>query len=617
MKRPLHIWSVFAAVLLLAVALFGWLSAAVLRLDDAQRQHLAEAEREEKVRLALWRMDSALAVLVATEDTRSPLEYQAFHSPPRAWAPDNTSIPTGRFLLPSPLMTAASTNTRLHFEFGADRMPVSPQVPPPSFRPLALDEGLSVESLLQASNRLAVVAGKLRQLKPTGTETAWTEALSRAAEAGVTNAVSPAGPAGSAPWVASGLGNYANELPEQQQFLNRSEATARQSVLNNMQVQQRNGYGFNDRTLSQQGSTTDADVPRSVGRVSPVWMGDDLFLARRVDFAANHRIQAVWLDGQAIRSGLLASVADLVPGARLLAVEPDAPVDDPRRLATVPLRLDPGSVAATPGSPWTALRIALWAAWGGLLVAAGALAVTLHGVLALSERRAEFVSAVTHELRTPLTTFRLYSEMLADGMVPDEEQRKRYLTTLCAESSRLGHLVENVLAYARLERGGSQYRRETLTLEALVHRVSPRLKERAELAGMAFVVEVAPPLATQTVTVDPGVVEQILFNLVDNAAKYGLGESSPGCLRLEALPESGKFVGLRVRDEGRGISPDVVGRLFEPFHRSAEKAAGSAPGVGLGLALSRKLSRSLGGELRQDRSVPSGTAFVLSLATAT
>jgi signal transduction histidine kinase len=384
-----------------------------------------------------------------------------------------------------------------------------------------------------------------------------------------------------------------------------------------MQVQQRNGYGFNDRTLSQQGSTTDADVPRSVGRVCPVWMGDDLFLARRVDFAANHRIQAVWLDGQAIRSGLLASVADLVPGARLLAVEPDAPVDDPRRLATVPLRLDPGSVAATPGSPWTALRIALWAAWGGLLVAAGALAVTLHGVLALSERRAEFVSAVTHELRTPLTTFRLYSEMLADGMVPDEEQRKRYLTTLCAESSRLGHLVENVLAYARLERGGSQYRRETLTLEALVHRVSPRLKERAELAGMAFVVEVAPPLATQTVTVDPGVVEQILFNLVDNAAKYGLGESSPGCLRLEALPESGKFVGLRVRDEGRGISPDVVGRLFEPFHRSAEKAAGSAPGVGLGLALSRKLSRSLGGELRQDRSVPSGTAFVLSLATAT
>jgi signal transduction histidine kinase len=313
---------------------------------------------------------------------------------------------------------------------------------------------------------------------------------------------------------------------------------------------------------------------------------------------------------------LLASVADLVPGARLMAVEPGAPLDDPRRLATVPLRLDPGSVATTPGSPWTALRMALWAAWGGLLVAAGALAVTLHGVLALSERRAEFVSAVTHELRTPLTTFRLYSEMLADGMVPDEEQRKRYLTTLCAESSRLGHLVENVLAYARLERGGSQYRRETLTLEALVQRVYPRLKERAELAGMRFVVEVAAPLATQTVTVDPGVVEQILFNLVDNAAKYGLGESSPGCLRLEALPESGKFVGLRVRDEGRGISPDVVGRLFEPFHRSAEKAAGSAPGVGLGLSLSRKLSRSLGGDLRQDRSVPSGTAFVLSLTTA-
>ena len=127
MKRPLHIWSVFIAVLLLAVALFAWLSAAVLRLDDAQRRYLAEAEREEKVRLALWRMDSVLAVLVATEDARSPLEYQAFHSPRRAWAPDNKSIPTGRFLLPSPLMTAASTNTRLHFEFGPERIPVSPR----------------------------------------------------------------------------------------------------------------------------------------------------------------------------------------------------------------------------------------------------------------------------------------------------------------------------------------------------------------------------------------------------------------------------------------------------------------------------------------------------------
>lgn len=263
------------------------------------------------------------------------------------------------------------------------------------------------------------------------------------------------------------------------------------------------------------------------------------------------------------------------------------------------------------------MRLALWAAWICLAFATAALGFLLHGILALSERRAEFVSAVTHELRTPLTTFRLYSEMLADGMVPEGEPRQRYLTTLCAEASRLGHLVENVLAYAKLERGNGCQRRETLPLSALVDRVLPRLTERASLAGMKLQVDLDPTLASRPVEVDVGVVEQILFNLVDNASKYGVPESGEPCIHLEALPEKGKSSLLRVRDEGRGISTDVAGRLFEPFHRSAEKAAGSAPGVGLGLALCRKLSRSLGGDLRQDRSVPKGAAFVLSLPRAT
>ncbi len=74
----------------------------------------------------------------------------------------------------------------------------------------------------------------------------------------------------------------------------------------------------------------------------------------------------------------------------------------------------------------------------------------LRGVLALSERRASFVSAVTHELRSPLTTFRMYAEMLAEGMVRDEQQRDRYLSTLRQEADRLSHLVDNVLQYARL-----------------------------------------------------------------------------------------------------------------------------------------------------------------------
>jgi signal transduction histidine kinase len=72
-------------------------------------------------------------------------------------------------------------------------------------------------------------------------------------------------------------------------------------------------------------------------------------------------------------------------------------------------------------------------------------ALVLRGMMALSERRASFVSSVTHELRTPLATFKLYSEMLADGMVREEAKKQQYLETLTGEADRLGHLVENVL----------------------------------------------------------------------------------------------------------------------------------------------------------------------------
>src|SRR5208337_3642808 len=91
-------------------------------------------------------------------------------------------------------------------------------------------------------------------------------------------------------------------------------------------------------------------------------------------------------------------------------------------------------------------------AWACVLLAAGAVAALLANVMRLGQRRADFVSAVTHELRTPLTTFHMYTEMLSEGMVTDPQQQRDYLTTLRLEASRLSHLVENVLAFARLER---------------------------------------------------------------------------------------------------------------------------------------------------------------------
>ena len=245
-------------------------------------------------------------------------------------------------------------------------------------------------------------------------------------------------------------------------------------------------------------------------------------------------------------------------------------------------------------------------------MAAAAIGVLLHGALSLSERRGAFVSAVTHELRTPLTTFRMYTEMLAEKMVPDEAKQQRYLETLRAESDRLGHMVENVLSYARLEKGREAARVQEMSVGEILDKVGDLLGNRARQGGMRLVIEAAD--RDQKLRADLSAVEQILVNLVDNACKYAGAGADPSIdLAVEGAAGAVRF---RVRDHGPGVTVAEQRRLFKPFSKSAKEAACSAPGVGLGLALSRRLARAMGGDLALERGVADGACFVLTLPVA-
>jgi K+-sensing histidine kinase KdpD len=107
-------------------------------------------------------------------------------------------------------------------------------------------------------------------------------------------------------------------------------------------------------------------------------------------------------------------------------------------------------------------------------------------------------------------------------------------------------------------------------------------------------------------------VEQILFNLVDNACKYAAPRAAQPVIHVEA-DTSGKFAMLRVRDHGGGISRSEQRRIFHPFHKSADQAAHSAPGVGLGLALCRRLATAIGGTITLDATHKDGACFMLRL----
>ncbi len=557
--RRSHVVPLFGLCAAALVAVMGWLTARVRELEREQRRAREEAVLEESVRLALWRMESRLAPLLAQENARSPHAYTVVAEP-------------------APFV-------RAHVEWV------------PGTDPAARAEA-------QAARLSAREAALYREFLAPGAREALLASLSSEWLPAVTEPRAPPAPA-PAPVVVAKIPPAKAETPPsallQQQALSEKEYKARLS----------NAAVLPAEANRVPRARTPAAVRVRFARLAPVWLGDELLLARRVEVGARLRVQACWLDWPALRAMLLRSIADLLPAATLAPSVADA--DPARSLAALPVSLVPGHLPATGAPSTSAERLPLVAAWslaGLALLACGAL---LFGLATLGERRAAFVSAVTHELRTPLTTFRMYADLLAEGMVPPERQGE-YLDTLRREAERQGHLVENVLAYSRLERGRYRAARETLRLGELIAGLFETLAAQARRAALEL--QAPPPGAWQEVrvSVDRGAVERVLFNLVDNACKYARGASDP---RLQLACHVGpRDVRLELRDHGPGLSAREARRLFRPFHKSARDAAQSAPGVGLGLALSRRLARAIGGDLRLERGTHPGAAFSLHLPRA-
>lgn len=520
--RPWQVWTAYALCLAVAAAALVALTNRALDADRAEARGRREAALEESCRLALWRMDSAAASLVARESAGAGAEEP---QPPVA----------ARFLIP-----ADGTATILG----------------------AADREAAIRTALDAGRSIGFAAGTA----PPGAAPPATRAEQQAAGS-----------------------QYARSNDE---LRRRRQVVGQIAAQNSVAVQQQ----------------AVASSPIATLALVPGWLGAELVLTRR---AADDGWEGCVIDWPLLRADLLGSIADLLPGADLVPCGDAA--EDGRRLAALPVRLVPGApIGSADEGAWSPLRWALAAAWLAMAAAATAAAALLAGVLALSERRAAFVSSVTHELRTPLTTFRLYAGLLEEGMVPMADV-PAYHATLRSEAERLTHLVENVLAYAHLERGVNAPRAEPVSIVDLVQRVGDRASARAGQAGFAWQVTIAADAREAWVRADPAAVEQVVFNLVDNACKYG--HSAPPVIELSAA-RRGPGVALAVRDHGPGLPPREAARLFRPFRKSARDAAGTAPGVGLGLALARRLARQMGGDLTAEPPADGGARFVLWLRDA-
>lgn len=262
---------------------------------------------------------------------------------------------------------------------------------------------------------------------------------------------------------------------------------------------------------------------------------------------------------------------------------------------------------AEPFAPAVAL-VKIDAGQGGALESARLLAAllvvaVLSGLFAVyrmaayavsyAQRRSDFVSAVTHELKTPLTAIRMYSEMLRDGMVPDEEKRRRYYDTILAEGERLSRLVDNVLELARLERREKPPPLLATSLEEVLGEARGLLLPHAEKEGFTLELSVEPGLPL--VQIDRDGLLQVIFNLVDNAFKYSRGAAEKS-IAIRARRQ-GERVIVGVEDRGPGVTPHQQRHLFEPFWRGENELTRKTKGTGIGLALVRGLVERMGGEV--------------------
>jgi signal transduction histidine kinase len=613
MNRPIALWSTFAIFTILGLGALGWITREALILERAEARANRRAAYEDNIRLALWRLDSMVAPLVARESARPPQEYfttdiQSAFLIGDADAPDELEVADDS-PVPEPLRIPF---VELYFQIHENGAMTSPFV-----LPFFSSRSEVVEPAARSSPEKAELLEALKgQLDREKVLTALKKSKRDWIQVSEESVASVAPEVSRETQMAMGKEAKSQEDRSRLEFQARSKAMAANQAQSQALAQQPTPKGDlfvppGDTGVESQGGEVFRNFQSA--QMTPVWMEGQLFLARKVPVKGEDVLQLAAINWAGVRKQLLKEIDDLLPEADLVAVPPTETEAEmaSRQMASLPVAVEPEAFHSTNGPVWTPFRLVVLISWIFVLAALVGGVVLVNGLIRLSERRAAFVSAVTHELRSPLTTFRMYTEMLTERMVADEKKRSVYLETLRREADRLIHLVENVLSYARLERNRASGSRERIPVESLVERVTERLDRRVEEEGMILVREVDADAAKREVETDPSAVEQIVFNLVDNACKYAQGASDRRIhVRVTASKET---LEVRVCDHGPGISRDQAARLFRPFRKSAMESAHSAPGVGLGLALSRRLARSLGGDLSLECASQPGACFRLRL----
>jgi len=598
----------------------GWVTAAALRLEEEQRlarlrleeeQQLArlQAEYNDRLRLALWRLDSRVSPVLAKEYSRPYSHYSAIYAPGVALGNDGRPRQPGTVLEPSPLLSAELPDwILLHFQTDEGSGWTSPQVLPKRLQDRLSDRKAWGEFTNVTPERRQLL-GDLAAGYPPPTLLASVRHRGLQLTLEETTLV-PGNTKGSDPNSAPAQAaqeqskDYLTRKGQQMRLMNQGNYMPLKDdtevALGNTA---NNGLDWFSKNAARPARSTQVAV--SLSPMTPLWLTragqpERLVVARLVRIGRRQVCQGILLDWPRLRELLAGEVSDLFPQARVQPVHDEVPPHPERAMTVLPLELNPGSTAESAAvslfqaaPSWTPLRVGLVLAWLAALLALLAVGLGGWSLLDLSERRIRFVSAVTHELRTPLTTLRLYLDMLAGGMVKEERQKAEYLQTLNAEAERLNRLVGNVLDFSRLENQRPRLVLTRMALADLLDQLRSTWQGRCQDLGKELVIENSAGGAV--LLTDMQLVQQVLGNLIDNACKYSRGAEDRR-IWVRARGDGPHRLVLEVEDRGPGVPVRERRSIFRPFRRG-RGADVTAGGVGLGLALAQRWAGLLGGRL--------------------
>jgi two-component system phosphate regulon sensor histidine kinase PhoR len=236
--------------------------------------------------------------------------------------------------------------------------------------------------------------------------------------------------------------------------------------------------------------------------------------------------------------------------------------------------------------------------------------VVFHDVTDLKrlERvRQDFVANVSHELRTPLTAIKGYVEALRDGGLQEPAQAEKFLGVIQRHADRMDRIVSDLLLLSEMESADRVLQRETVDLRDLIRTAVETLRPLAE--GKQQNLQIGPLEGFSALQGDGQKLHQVMVNLLRNAISY---TPEGGSITVEAKPATGG-VEISVTDNGIGIPPEDLPRIFERFYRVDKGRSRDLGGTGLGLSIVKHIVEAHGGQVRVESKPGKGSRFTFFL----